>query len=129
MVGTGMTREKLEKMAQVARVGGVRRRHKAVRKSHSEVDTKLQQNLKKLGVSPIADIEEVNFVMENGTVMHFAHPRVQASIQSNTYVVTGNPETKQISEMIPSMLESLGGDMSQLNKIKDMIEKEGEKKE
>eukprot|EP01063_Lacrimia_lanifica_P022557 TRINITY_DN300_c0_g2_i4.p3 TRINITY_DN300_c0_g2~~TRINITY_DN300_c0_g2_i4.p3 ORF type:complete len:130 (+),score=74.12 TRINITY_DN300_c0_g2_i4:62-451(+) len=129
MVGTGMTREKLEKMAQVARVGGVRRRHKAVRKSHSEVDTKLQQNLKKLGVSPIADIEEVNFVMENGTVMHFAHPRVQASIQSNTYVVTGNPQTKSVAEMVPEMLASMGGNAAELQRIKEMIEKEGEKKQ
>eukprot|EP00659_Diplonema_papillatum_P008350 gene8350-12874_t len=75
MVGTGMTREKLEKMAEISRVGGVRRKHKAPRKTLSSDDSKLQNGLKKLGVSQIPDIEEVNFIMENGTILHFGSPK------------------------------------------------------
>eukprot|EP01064_Diplonema_japonicum_P028710 TRINITY_DN4473_c0_g1_i2.p1 TRINITY_DN4473_c0_g1~~TRINITY_DN4473_c0_g1_i2.p1 ORF type:complete len:130 (+),score=54.39 TRINITY_DN4473_c0_g1_i2:55-444(+) len=129
MVGTGMTREKLQKMAEVARVGGVRRRHKAARKVTSGEDSKLQQNLKKLGVSQIADIEEVNLIMEDGSVIHFNHPKVQASIQSNTYVVSGNSETKNISEMLPNIIDQLGAEsMPQLQELKEKIQGE-EKKE
>ena len=45
----------------------------------------LQGALKELGVSPIDDIEEVNLIMDNGNVIHFSHPKVQASTPSNTY--------------------------------------------
>merc|ERR1711991_696449 len=52
MVGTGMTREKLQKMAELSRVGGVRRTHKAVRKGAATgEDAKLAAGLKKMGVS------------------------------------------------------------------------------
>eukprot|EP00754_Rhynchopus_humris_P036324 Rhum_TRINITY_DN18474_c0_g1::Rhum_TRINITY_DN18474_c0_g1_i1::g.167282::m.167282/K01527/EGD1, BTF3; nascent polypeptide-associated complex subunit beta len=129
MVGTGMTREKLEKMAAASRVGGVRRTHKAVRKSNSGEDSKLQQNLKKMGVSQIAEIEEVNLIMDNGTVVHFDHPRVQASIQSNTYVVSGNPSTKPIAEMLPTIIDQLGSEsLAQLAQLKETL-KETEKAE
>eukprot|EP01013_Petalomonas_cantuscygni_P039921 TRINITY_DN71570_c0_g1_i1.p2 TRINITY_DN71570_c0_g1~~TRINITY_DN71570_c0_g1_i1.p2 ORF type:complete len:131 (+),score=41.79 TRINITY_DN71570_c0_g1_i1:3-395(+) len=118
-----MTREKLQKMAEVARVGGVRRTHKAARKTTSGEDSKLQQNLKKLGVSQIADIEEVNLIMEDGTVIHFSNPRVQASIQSNTYVVSGNSETKNISDMLPNIIDQLGAEsMPQLQELKEKIQ-------
>eukprot|EP01065_Artemidia_motanka_P035379 TRINITY_DN432_c0_g1_i1.p2 TRINITY_DN432_c0_g1~~TRINITY_DN432_c0_g1_i1.p2 ORF type:complete len:129 (+),score=47.18 TRINITY_DN432_c0_g1_i1:91-477(+) len=107
-----MTREKLDRMAEVVRSGGgVRRRHKAVRKSATSAeDTKLQHNLKRLGVSPIGDIEEVNLIMDNGTVIHFDAPKVQAAVQSNTFVVSGNSETKSFEAMLPSILQHLGSE-------------------
>ncbi|KAJ9456328.1 Nascent polypeptide-associated complex subunit beta [Diplonema papillatum] len=132
MVGTGMTREKLEKMAEISRVGGVRRKHKAPRKTLSSDDSKLQNGLKKLGVSQIPDIEEVNFIMENGTILHFGSPKVQASIQSNTYVVAGTPETKSMSDMLPNIIDHLGAEsMTQLQELKEKMQetKESDKKE
>ena len=35
----------------------------------------LQGALKKLGVSPIDNIEEANLIMDNGNVIHFSHPK------------------------------------------------------
>ncbi|KAJ9442247.1 Basic transcription factor 3 [Diplonema papillatum] len=123
MVGTGMTREKLEKMAEISRVGGVRRKHKAPRKTLSSDDSKLQNGLKKLGVSQIPDIEEVSFIMENGTILHFESPKVQASIQSNTYVVAGTGVTKSMSDVLPNIIDHLGADhMAQLQQLKEKME-------
>eukprot|EP01004_Peranema_trichophorum_P010890 NODE_9724_length_568_cov_206.186517_g9087_i0.p1 GENE.NODE_9724_length_568_cov_206.186517_g9087_i0~~NODE_9724_length_568_cov_206.186517_g9087_i0.p1 ORF type:complete len:146 (+),score=41.38 NODE_9724_length_568_cov_206.186517_g9087_i0:54-491(+) len=116
------TREQLEKNAESVRTGGagsVRRKRKAVHKAPvSQDDKKLGASLKKLGVSPIGDIEEVNLIMENGTVIHFSRPKVQASIPSNTYVVTGPNETKKLQSMLPQIINQLGSEnVEQLKKI------------
>ena len=52
----------------------------------------LQDALKKLGVSPIDDIEEANLIMDNGSVIHFYHPKVQTPTSPSTYVVSGHSE-------------------------------------
>eukprot|EP01065_Artemidia_motanka_P035380 TRINITY_DN432_c0_g1_i2.p3 TRINITY_DN432_c0_g1~~TRINITY_DN432_c0_g1_i2.p3 ORF type:complete len:126 (+),score=48.32 TRINITY_DN432_c0_g1_i2:67-444(+) len=124
MVGTGMSREKLDRMAAVVRSsGGVRRRHKAARRPVSAEDSKLQQNLKKLGVSQIGDIEEVNLIMDNGTVIQFQAPKVQASVQSNTFVISGNSETKDLKECLPQVISQLGGEsQSHLEQLKKQME-------
>ena len=72
--------------------------------------TKLQGQMKKLGVNTIPAIEEVNMFTEDNSVIHFDRPRVQASYGSNTYVVTGNSETKSLQEMLPSVISQLGPD-------------------
>merc|ERR1711991_763137 len=100
MVGTGMTREKLQKMAELSRVGGVRRTHKAVRKGAATgEDAKLAAGLKKMGVS---------LIMDNGTVVQFENPKVQASIQSNTYVVSGNSRTMNMSDILSQVAQAEG---------------------
>ena len=38
---------------------------------------------------------QVNLFKDDGNVIHFASPKVQASIAANTYVVSGNAETKR----------------------------------
>ena len=105
------TIEQLQKMANAVRTGGkgsVRRKFKAPHKTTAADDQKLQGALKKLGVSPIGDIEEVNLIMDNGNVVHFSHPKVQASIPSNTYVVSGHSETKKLADMLPGIMNQLG---------------------
>jgi len=107
------SREQLAKMAEQVRTGGhgsVRRKYKAPHKTSAADDQKLQGALKKLGVSPIGDIEEVNLIMDNGNVVHFSHPKVQASIPSNTYVVSGHSETKKLQEMLPGIINQLGAE-------------------
>ena len=67
-------------MAKLVRTGGagsMRRTKKVVHRTSAADDQKLQTALKKLGVSPIGDIEEVNLILTNGLVIHFAHPKVQ----------------------------------------------------
>lgn len=94
-----------------ARLGGqgtVRRKFKAPSKSSTQDDKRLHTQLKKLNVSAIPAIEEVNLFKEDGTVVHFTKPRVQAEIASNTYVVSGQCETKKLDELIPQILPQLG---------------------
>ena len=92
-----MNAEKLAKMAAQVRTGGkgsVRRKKKAIHKTTTTDDKRLQNTLKRLGVNNIPAIEEVNLFKDNGTVIHFNNPKVQASIAANTYVVSGHAETK-----------------------------------
>merc|ERR1712032_1689677 len=67
-------------------------------------DKKLQSSLKKLSVNNIPGIEEVNMIKDDGTVIHFNNPKVQASLAANTFAVTGHAENKQITEMLPGIL-------------------------
>merc|ERR1712059_77498 len=46
----------------------------------------------------------------NGTVIHFNNPKVQASLAANTFAVTGHAENKQITEMLPGILNQLGAE-------------------
>ena len=73
-----MNKEKLEKMAAQVRTGGkgsVRRKKKAVHKTTTTDDKRLQNTLKRLGVNNIPAIEEVNLFKDNGTVIHFNNPK------------------------------------------------------
>jgi len=48
-------------------------------------------------------------------VIHFVNPRVQASIQANTYIISGPNETKPLQDLLPSIVSQLGMDnISQL---------------
>jgi len=103
---------KLQQMSEAVRIGGKgtqRRKHKAPHKTNAADDKKLQAALKKFGVQPIAEIEEVNLIMENNTVIHFPNPKVQASIPSNIYVVSGPNETKKLQDIIPQFANLLSG--------------------
>merc|ERR1712060_190922 len=73
-------------------------------------DKKLQSSLKKLSVNNIPGIEEVNMIKDDGTVIHFNNPKVQASLAANTFAVTGHAENKQITEMLPGILNQLGAE-------------------
>merc|ERR1711976_925305 len=93
------------------RVGGkgtIRRKKKTIRKSNNTEDKKLQTQLKKLNVNNIHAIEEVNLFQDNGKVIHFTNPRVQASIAANTYVVSGKAEEKNLNDLLPHILPQLG---------------------
>ncbi|CAN0561239.1 unnamed protein product, partial [Ectocarpus sp. 12 AP-2014] len=57
-------------------------------------DKKLTTTLKRIGVTNIPAIEEVNMFKNDGEVIHFVGPKVQASVGANTYVVSGQSETK-----------------------------------
>ena len=96
--------------------GTVRRKKKATsRSSAAQSDAKLSVALKKLGATNIPAIEEVNFFKEDGKVIHFENPRVQASIQANTYIISGPNETKPLQDLLPSIVSQLGMDnISQL---------------
>lgn len=55
----------------------------------------MQSGLKKISVTNIPGIEEVNMIKEDGTVIHFNNPKVQASVPANTFSITGTAENKR----------------------------------
>jgi nascent polypeptide-associated complex subunit beta len=154
--------EKLAKMAAQVRTGGkgsVRRKKKAIHKTTTTDDKRLQNTLKRLGVNNIPAIEEVrrrckrlvapsstreevpcawhasryllhliqlppppqvNLFKDNGMVVHFNNPKVQASIAANTYVVSGQAETKKLQDLLPGIINQLGPDS--LANLKKMAE-------
>lgn len=122
-----MDRDKLMRMAGAVRTGGkgtVRRKKKAVHKTTSTDDKRLQSTLKRLGVNTIPGIEEVNIVKDD-SIIHFVNPKVQASIAANTYVVSGPSTTKSLAEMPefmggfnPAMLSQMDpASLAQLQKM------------
>merc|ERR1712168_913460 len=85
-----MNPEKLKAMQESVRIGG-----------------KGTARLKKLAVNNIPGIEETNMIMDDGSVIHFNNPKVQASIAANTFAISGHAEKKQIADMLPGILNQL----------------------
>ncbi|KAK4768485.1 hypothetical protein SAY87_003626 [Trapa incisa] len=123
-----MNREKLMKMAGSVRTGGkgtMRRKHKAVHKTTTTDDKRLQSTLKRIGVNAIPAIEEVN-IFKDDVVIQFTNPKVQASIAANTWVVSGTPQTKKLQEILPGILNQLGADnLDNLKKLAEQYQKKG----
>ncbi|KAL1876413.1 hypothetical protein VTK73DRAFT_9352 [Phialemonium thermophilum] len=112
--------------------GTPRRKVKRTPQRSAGDDKKLQQTLKKLNVQPIQAIEEVNMFKSDGNVIHFAAPKVHASVPSNTFAIYGNGEDKELTELVPGILNQLGPDsLASLRKLaesyQNMQKGEGEK--
>jgi len=120
-----MNAEKLAKLQAQVRIGGKgsqRRKKKVVHRSSATDDKKLQNSLKKLTVNNISGIEEVNMIKDDGTVIHFNNPKVQASLNANTFAVSGHAENKQITEMLPGILSHLGAEgFNQLKRLASSV--------
>ncbi|QSZ34629.1 hypothetical protein DSL72_007483 [Monilinia vaccinii-corymbosi] len=110
------------------RRGTPRRKVKNVHKSTGMDDKKLQTSLKKLNVQPIQAIEEVNMFKSDGNVIHFAAPKgtattlqyepFHAAVPSNTFAIYGNGEDKELTELVPGILNQLGPDsLASLRKL------------
>ncbi|KAK3071391.1 Nascent polypeptide-associated complex subunit beta [Teratosphaeriaceae sp. CCFEE 6253] len=98
--------------------GTPRRKVKKVHKSSGTDDKKLQTTLKKMNVQPITQIEEVNMFKSDGNVIHFSAPKVHASVPSNTFALYGNGEDKELTELVPGILNQLGPDsLASLRKL------------
>jgi len=66
--------------------------------------------------------------MEDNTVLHFPKPMVQASMQSNTYVIKGKEEKKTLQEMLPKILGQMGAvNPEQIKEFQKILEKEKDK--
>ncbi|KAF9078858.1 hypothetical protein BDP27DRAFT_1388510 [Rhodocollybia butyracea] len=104
---------KLQAQAVANRIGGkgtVRR--KVVRKtkpSAAQDDKKLQGALKKT---------ELNMFKEDGTVLHFQAPKVHAAVSANTFAIYGTGQSKELTELVPGILNQLGPDsLASLRKL------------
>lgn len=103
---TTLTKEMLEKRLASVRTGGpgtVRRVTKTAHKGSSGDDKKVQATLKRLGVAPVSEIDEAYFFKLDKTVMFFNNPKLQASMHSQCFVVSGNFETKSINDIPPEV--------------------------
>lgn len=70
---------------------------------------------------------QVNMIKDDGTVIHFNNPKVQASLSANTFAVTGHAETKQLTDMLPGILSQLGSDsLTSLRKLAEQFPRQGE---
>lgn len=110
-----------------SRMGGKGTQRRKVKAKNSGVtvtdDKKLQGQMKRLGLNTIPGIEEVNMFTDKNEVIHFKDPKVQASLQANTYVVSGTaPETKSLQEMLPKVISQLGMNEN-LMSMKRVLEK------
>ncbi|XP_044082900.1 transcription factor BTF3-like [Neovison vison] len=127
MKETIMNQEKLAKLQAQVRIGGkgtAHRKKKVVHRTATADDKKLQFSLKKLGVNNISGIE-VNMFTNQGTVIHFNNPKVQASLAANTFTITGHTETKQLTEMLPSILNQPGADsLTSLRRLAEALLKQ-----
>ncbi|KAK2746515.1 Nascent polypeptide-associated complex subunit beta [Myotisia sp. PD_48] len=127
-----MDHAKLAKLQQSVRIGKgtPRRKMKKVHKSSGTDDKKLQTSLKKMNVQPIQAIEEVNMFKEDGNVIHFAAPKVQASVPSNTFAIYGHGEEKELTELVPGILNQLGPDsLASLRKLAESYQSMQKKEE
>uniref|UniRef100_A0A0E0IU52 Nascent polypeptide-associated complex subunit beta n=1 Tax=Oryza nivara TaxID=4536 RepID=A0A0E0IU52_ORYNI len=122
-----MNVDKLKKMAGAVRTGGkgsVRRKKKAVHKTTTTDDKRLQSTLKRVGVNTIPGIEEVN-IFKDDVVIQFLNPKVQASIGANTWVVSGTPQTKKLQDLLPSIINQLGPDnLDNLRRLAEQFQKQ-----
>ncbi|MEJ1284061.1 hypothetical protein NN561_015041 [Cricetulus griseus] len=80
--------------------------------------------LKEVWVNSISGIEEVNVFTNQGTVIHFNNLKVQVSLAANTFTITSHAETKQLTEMLPSILNQLGADsLTSLRRLAEALPK------
>ncbi|TYH46057.1 hypothetical protein ES332_D11G309300v1 [Gossypium tomentosum] len=120
-----MNVERLQKMAGAVRTGGkgsMRRKKKAVHKTTTTDDKRLQSTLKRIGVNAIPAIEEVN-IFKDDAVIQFFNPKVQASIAANTWVVSGSPQTKKLQDILPGIINQLDN-LDNLRKLAEQFQKQ-----
>ncbi|EUC50471.1 hypothetical protein COCMIDRAFT_81899 [Bipolaris oryzae ATCC 44560] len=136
-----MDHAKLARMQASVRIGTgkgtPRRKVKKVHRGAGTDDKKLQTALKKLNVQPIQAIEEANMFKSDGNVIHFSAPKVHASVPANTFAIYGHGEDKELTELVPGILNQLGPDsLASLRKLAESYQsmqkekgEDGEKKE
>jgi len=121
-----MKKKEQSSAAVIGGKGHIRRKGKAVRKNAQADDKRLKTTLAKLNVRDIPGIEEVNLFKDDGYVIHFSNPKVQASIPANTYVVSGTAENKNLQELLPGIVNQLGREnLGDLQKIYQSMSSQG----
>ena len=76
-------------------------------------DKVVKNIVKKVGAHPLG-VDEINFFRDDNTILHFKSPEAYASIQNNTFIVSGEPETKTIKDLLPDIIQQLGPKQSKL---------------
>lgn len=121
--------EKLAKLQKSVRIGGKgtpRRKVKRTYKGGEDSDKKIQEALQKISVQQIQGIDEANFFREDGRVLHFPRPQVQASVPSNTFAIHGAAQEKDLGELMPNIISQMGAEnIEQLRAYAEQLAKSG----
>jgi len=125
-----MNNEKLSKVQTTVRIGGKGTPRRKMKKTHKTNipggdDKKLQAVLKKMGTQNISEIEEVNMFKDDGNIIHFDNPKVSASIASNTFIIDGKGQDKDLFELVPGIINQLGPEsLASLKKLAEAAQSE-----
>lgn len=65
-------------------------------------------------------VDEVNFFRDDNTILHFSKPETYASTQNNTFIVSGESETKTLKDLLPGIIPELGPKQNKV--LKDILE-------
>lgn len=96
----------LQKRA-VVKAGGVRMKTAPQpKKAVVAEDKKLKAALNRLNCKDVPGIDEVNMFKDDGNVLQFRNPKVQAA--SGCYVIAGNHEVKKFDQILPSIFQQMG---------------------
>lgn len=49
-------------------------------------------------------------IKDDGSVIQFTSPKVQAALAANTYAVTGHGENKSLTDIVPNLLNLAAGE-------------------
>lgn len=124
-----MNSEKLAKLQQSVRIGGKgtpRRKVKRTSKTEGS-DKNLQATLQKLNAQPIQGMDTVNLFFDDGKVMQYPKPQVQAAVNANTFAIHGRSVEKSMAEMLPEVLSSMGPEsMEQLKRLTEQLQASGQ---
>mmetsp|Transcript_126551 Transcript_126551/g.252963 ORF Transcript_126551/g.252963 Transcript_126551/m.252963 type:complete len:1348 (-) Transcript_126551:167-4210(-) len=88
------------------RAGGRGAARRTRRRGHHS-GKRLQAQLHRLGAADVPFVEEVNMFRDDGFVLHFVAPRVQASARANAHVVVGRGECKRLQDLLPGIENQL----------------------
>jgi nascent polypeptide-associated complex subunit beta len=61
-------------------------------------------------------------IKDDGHVLHFTNPKVQASLAANTFAITGTPEEKPLTEMLPGIFNQLVGGTESLSHLRKLAQ-------
>ena len=97
--------------------GSMKRKLKVVHKGGVKDDKKTKDLIKKLGAQPLPEISEINLFTEDNKVIQFKNAEVFGSLQNQTFIVSGNPETKALKDCFADVLTQLTP--AQIEKLKN----------
>ncbi|EDO08605.1 nascent polypeptide-associated complex (NAC) domain family protein [Babesia bovis T2Bo] len=103
--------------------GTARRKMKKTSKLVGD-DKRLQFGLRSIGAANIPGIEEVQMIKNDGHVLIFSNPKVQAAPNANTYVISGVEEEREIS--LPDILQQLSAAGINLPQAGNHADQEGD---
>ncbi|KAI7748952.1 hypothetical protein M8C21_004905 [Ambrosia artemisiifolia] len=87
-------------------------------------DKELQSTLQRIGVLTLPTMEEVN-IFTDDKVIQILNPKVEASIQANTWVVSGTPQVKNFHDALAGVFTMLGPDhLAHLKQLAEQFQKQ-----